>query len=582
MKFNDAYNYTKDLNIIYCEDDSDVLYELSEIFDRFFNSVDRAVDGRDALKKYKKYYKMYNRYYDIVVTDIRMPHMDGIELVKEIKKIEPKQLILVISAYTDSKEVIKLLNMGINYFLHKPIDFDNIINVLYEISKKAYGDKQLIQSHKNTLETNVLLEQLVKEKTKELYEKLYFDILTGLPKRNKLMEDIDKYYPKGLLLINIKEFKNINGVYGSKIGDQVLKKFSLVLKALSIGSCKLYSLGGDEFVIINIKKEFSSDECLLKAIEIISYIDDHPVQAVIDHKKVDIYLSIIIGISTDGDNILGKADLALKYAYKKRLPYAKYSEELNLVKNSKDNLIWTKKIKKALNEDRVVPFFQPIVTNNGKVKYESLIRIIEKDKHISPYYFLKVSKKSGLYNLLTRVMIEKTFKIFSNRDESFSVNLTYEDISDSKLIGFLIDNIIKYKVQGRFIVEILESESIDDFEIVKNFIKVMKRLDVSISIDDFGSGYSNFIYLTQIEPDFIKIDGSIIKQIDRDETSYKIAQTIIDFSKKLGINTIAEYVHSKAVYDKLKSMGISGFQGYYFSEPLENIDTFIFDKKELL
>ncbi|MEA3289281.1 MAG: EAL domain-containing protein [Campylobacterota bacterium] len=571
MNYDQLYNYTKSLNIIYCEDDNDVLYELSEVFSRFFNLVHLASNGQEALKRCKEYYSQNGEYYDIVVTDISMPHMDGISLSKEIKKINPYQNILVISAYNDSDKITQLLNMGIDHFLHKPINLENTIDILHKLSKKVYNEKQLKQYHQNTIDSNILLEKKVNEKTKELYQKLYFDILTHLPKRNKLIEDIEGYKPKGLFLINVKEFKNINSVYGSKIGDKVLIELSNILQRLTEDMCKLYHLGGDEFAIINLNENIVVDECMLNAMDIITHINDKPITVKLENKTIDIYLNIIIGIAVNTKKLLAKADLALKYAYKKRLPYAKYSKDLNLMKRSKDDIKWTKKIKCALKDDNVVPYYQPIVTNNGLIKYECLIRIIDNNKVISPYFFLDISKKTGQYHLLTKVMIQKSFEFFENKEESFSINLTFEDIADNKLISFLLENITKYKVNGRLIVEILESESIDDFEIVKNFISVMKKLNVSISIDDFGSGYSNFIYLTQLEPDFIKIDGSIIKSIDTDKRSYIITQTIVNFAKQLGIKTIAEFVHSKDVYDKLNLIGVDAYQGYYFSEPVSDI-----------
>ena len=97
-------------------------------------------------------------------------------------------------------------------------------------------------------------------------------------------------------------------------------------------------------------------------------------------------------------------------------------------------------------------------------------------------------------------------------------------------------------------------------------------MGVRISIDDFGSGYSNFIYLVELKPSFIKIDGSIVKNIDSDPDSYQITQSIVEFAKRLKIQTIAEYVHSKNIYEILKDMDVDGFQGYYISEPLKDID----------
>jgi len=102
---------------------------------------------------------------------------------------------------------------------------------------------------------------------------------------------------------------------------------------------------------------------------------------------------------------------------------------------------------------------------------------------------------------------------------------------------------------------------------MKKFVFELKDLNVEIALDDFGSGYSNFSRVLELNVDYIKIDGSIISTIDKNNNSLLIAQTITEFSKKLGVKTIAEFIHSKEVYEKAKELGIDEFQGFFFGEP---------------
>jgi EAL domain-containing protein (putative c-di-GMP-specific phosphodiesterase class I) len=129
----------------------------------------------------------------------------------------------------------------------------------------------------------------------------------------------------------------------------------------------------------------------------------------------------------------------------------------------------------------------------------------------------------------------------------------------------------EYKMYNRVIVELLENEAIEDFSKVKKFIEIVRRYGVQIAIDDFGSGYSNFIYLAEIHPDFIKIDGSLIKNIHTHKKSLIIAKNINNFAKELGCKTIAEFVHNKDVFDIVKGLDVDGIQGYYLAEPKEEI-----------
>ena len=123
------------------------------------------------------------------------------------------------------------------------------------------------------------------------------------------------------------------------------------------------------------------------------------------------------------------------------------------------------------------------------------------------------------------------------------------------------------KVSDKVTFEILESDAIEDFVKVERFINEVRRYGAKIAIDDFGSGYSNFSYLTKIRADYIKIDGSLVKDIDVDNNSLIVVETIVEFARKLGIKTVAEYVHSSDVLDKVRELGIDFSQGFYIDEP---------------
>ena len=133
-----------------------------------------------------------------------------------------------------------------------------------------------------------------------------------------------------------------------------------------------------------------------------------------------------------------------------------------------------------------------------------------------------------------------------------------------------MDKLKSSKASTRVTFELLESEAVSDFKKLERFISEVKRHGAKIAIDDFGSGYSNFSYLTKMSADYIKIDGSLIRNIDVDKSSLLVVETIVDFAKKLGIKTVAEYVHSSVVMDKVKELGIDYSQGFYIDEPSIN------------
>jgi EAL domain-containing protein (putative c-di-GMP-specific phosphodiesterase class I) len=135
------------------------------------------------------------------------------------------------------------------------------------------------------------------------------------------------------------------------------------------------------------------------------------------------------------------------------------------------------------------------------------------------------------------------------------------------MYNYLVNKIKNYPHADRIIFEILESEGIENYETINQFITEVKKYGVKIAIDDFGAGYSNFVYITKLDIDYIKIDGSIIRNIHQDTTSQIITRTIIDFASQLGIQSVAEFVCDENVYTYLKQLPITHFQGYYFGEP---------------
>jgi len=285
----------------------------------------------------------------------------------------------------------------------------------------------------------------------------------------------------------------------------------------------------------------------------------------------DIFLNITVGISfEETELLLPTANMALKLAKKESKNIVFYSDEASLNEEYKNNLKWIQEIKDAILDDRIIMFFQPIMNNKTRTvtKYESLIRLIDKKGNIiTPWHFLEIAKKAKLYKKLTKIVIRKSFEAFKDNTYDFSINLTIEDILDHNMNEYIFQMLQNYGIGERVIFEIVESESIKNFDTVERFIKKVKSYGCRIAIDDFGTGYSNFEYLMKLQADFIKIDGSIIKSILNNKSSEVLTSVIISFAKEMNIKTIAEYVETKEIHEKLIEMGVNKSQGYYIDRP---------------
>lgn len=298
----------------------------------------------------------------------------------------------------------------------------------------------------------------------------------------------------------------------------------------------------------------------------------------IEELDIDIFISITLGISIAQEEPIKTAGIALKKAKKSNLPYFVYNNEIDTKDMIEKSIYWREKMKKAIENNDVVPFYQPIFDKNKNiVKYETLMRIKDINEkgeaiYLSPYLFLDISVKTKQYLQLSNQVITKALNDLVKTDKQISINLSFKDILDAEFMGFLDKSLNKISIEdkSRVVFEILESDYISDYTLLEEFIFKYTKQGIKIAIDDFGTGYSNFAHILKIRPNYIKIDGSLVKNIYSDKNSYEMVKSIIDFSKALNIRVIAEFVHSKEVFESLISLGVDEFQGFYLAEPAPN------------
>lgn len=424
----------------------------------------------------------------------------------------------------------------------------------------------------------VLLYRLQKENVKliTLHNKLQYtlqhDTLTGVLNRRSYEASVSKLDSPAVLLINISRFKMINDFYGTDYGDKLLIEIAAQLIQKfnqEPGTC--YRISGDEFAIV-------FEEFDVKYIEAIA----HEVNELLtnrNYKISDINHTISINMAISNlKPLLETADMALKQL--KQRPTGNilhYSKKLDVKEKIRSNIEITQILHDALHEDRIIPYYQPIIDLKTReiVKYEALVRLKLKDGNIlKPIQFLPIAQQTPLYHEITRVMITKSIAYFSDKPYRFSINLSMADLEDDEIINILIGHFTAYPdIVTRMDIELLESEMLTDMEKVKNFISELKKLGCGISIDDFGSGYSNFSNLTELDLDALKIDGSLIKAINHSPEHYKTVKAIMGLVNEMGIDSIAEFVQDEASAQMLSELGVTHAQGYFFGKP----DEFIVD-----
>lgn len=415
--------------------------------------------------------------------------------------------------------------------------------------------------------------RLLAKKSKQLAFQLTHDRLTGLKNRYALEQDNKEHFTP-ILLIDIDKFHHYNELYGIEIGNVVLHVFAQFLDAFAQKHAyEPYRIYGDGFVLKSQNTAKTHDIIYADILTFLEELSQYKMHVEIEEELVQIEVSVTIAISMEKKYQLEKANIALKHARVEQKDFLAYYHALNTEKKLQDTLYWRKEIKEAIKEERMIPVFQPIVNQKGEIlKYEVLTRLkqvgINGTTYVSPVQFLDIAIKTKQYRHITRAIIKNSFLFMKEKEVDFSINLLFSDIKNRKTMQYLKEQIIYHDIGHRLVLEIVESEDIKDYKLLKSVIGRFRDLGVRIAIDDFGSGFSNYAYILEIAPDYLKIDGSLIKEIDHDENAHKLVSSIQTLATSLGIKTIAEYIHSKEVFDVCQALKIDEFQGFYFSAPL--------------
>jgi len=405
----------------------------------------------------------------------------------------------------------------------------------------------------------------------DLYNRHYFELsLKRLAADAQLMSR-----QHGLIYLDLDYFKVINDMFGHQRGDEVLQEVAQMLQNHVGNADLLCRLGGDEFAILlnNVTQE-EMREYATKVKDAISNCGFHLQEQRI-HLSASIGLAEIDGMADTAEEYLKRADIAL-YVAKGRgrslihlfNPSDRESEQMRL------NINWSQKIREAIDEERILLYFQPVFDVNKKEisYYESLVRYQEKNGDIvAPGVFIPALEKTGEMQLLDRKIIQQATKFLANYPQlhHVAVNLSAQAFKDDSLVPSIIGFLDKYGVDPeRLTFELTESDSLFNLNVTQRAIAELHELGCSFSVDDFGSGFSSFSYLKQLPADYIKLDGSFIKNLHKDETDQALVRSIVQVIQALGKKAVAEYVENESILQILMEMGIDFVQGYHIGHPV--------------
>ena len=425
-----------------------------------------------------------------------------------------------------------------------------------------------------TRELNILSE--LTQKNEQIKIQSSIDKLTGFGNYFALTEMIEAKKDGILICINIKNYKMLRFFYQNRVIEAMLKAVANTLKLCVdtyLINAELFRFQDDAFYIWHQGDDIVKDIGLIR-----EYVNFSRINIKTDGKFKNLPgIKITLGVSLPNDtpqtNRLLQSILANQQANDGGKDIYYYLENDTIETRYYKNQLITELIEYALENDKVIVECQGIFNVHEDEKeakfYEVLVRIVDQNGKIRyPGEFLEIAMKTQLYVQITKRIIALAFDLVKKYPNyTFSINLSSSDITDPSVREILEEKLESCPDPSRICFEMLESEELSDYAMANEFIKRAKSYGCKISIDDFGSGYSNYYRILELDIDNIKIDGSIIKKLPTDENARVLVETIVSFAKRQGYKIVAEFVSNEEILEYIKKFGILYAQGFLLGKP---------------
>jgi len=386
--------------------------------------------------------------------------------------------------------------------------------------------------------------------------------------------EFEKYY---VALADLDFFKRINTMYGRNNGDVLIDSVIKTINVLLKKDDMFIEYSGESFLLFILKSKTSQKE-FRELLETICLHIERKSFRISNNRRVKLTISIGALIETDLekslDDVIHKVDTALYETKRHGRNCVIYFDMTHTQK------LYRSKLKELIESDKLVCHYQPIINlENGSVHhYEALIRIEDGDTVIFPDKILPDLVDSHLYSYMSKRVIEfNVKKLKENLNMKISINLSADDLLNDTVLALLSEN---SNLANRLQIEILENKSIDYAKLERS-IQKLKMFGYKIAIDDFGAGYANMGHLLKLSIDFLKIDGSLVKEIHHNKRAYTLVNALVEFCINNNIKVIAEFVENEQTVDVLKEMGVDYGQGWHFSKAL-SFNEFCRDKASVL
>ncbi|WP_434580590.1 EAL domain-containing protein [Sulfurimonas sp. NW15] len=653
IEIQEVTKYSQSLKVLYVEDDIDAREITTMLLEDFFDTIIVAQNGQEGLEKFQK------ESIDIIITDINMPHMNGLEMAKKIRAINKEVPIIILSAHNEEDFFLQSIQIGINGYLLKPIDMKQLSSTIFQVTQRykyalqakqnlhllkeyqeatnnsaivsktdtagiityvndafceisGYTKEELIGKNHNIIRhpdnPKSIFQEMwdtiknkkkiwkgsIRNRTKNgksyyldatvkpildlegnilEYISLRHDITDIMHPLKQLKNELKNAHNPLLVYIKLEDYDDLEDFYDTNTLYILEQKARIYLQntfAKKYSFDKIYQLQNGEYAFIVDAKEHTDNITLF--VQELQALQQQVRDDTIAFEDLEYDIAILLTFAYENDKLYESVKLGMKKLVKEKQRFLLANNFASQEqRKAQENIKTVHMIKDAIRNSKIISYFQPIINNNTQKieKYESLVRLVKEDGTVlSPYFFLETAKRSNYYLKITNIVLEHSFTVLRHCEADISINLSALDIELLSMRKKILSLLQKYKESAhRIVFELLEDERIKDFETVKQFIAEIKQYGVKIAIDDFGAGYSNFERLLEYQPDILKIDGCLIRDIETSTYSLSAVKSIVTFAKEQKLQTVAEFIENEAIFQIVKKLGIDFSQGYYFGKP---------------
>ncbi|MCU7810112.1 MAG: EAL domain-containing protein [Candidatus Thiodiazotropha sp. (ex Notomyrtea botanica)] len=506
--------------------------------------------------------------WDLVITDHNMPSFNSEEALRLIRKNNSDIPVIIVSGSIGEELAVSMMKNGAADYIMK----NNLTRLGAAIERELHEAKsRAARRHaEDQLQHMAFHDSLTNLKNRRELEQALTDALGNARRNNEI---------HSFMYLDLDQFKVVNDTCGHMAGDELLRQISALLKHQVRETDLLARLGGDEFGVILHNCSLVQAELLANKLR--ESVESH--KFVWETRPFNTGVSIgLVDITPDSkssDEVLSNADMAC-FAAKSRgrnrvHVYTAEDDELAL---RRDEMQWISRINSALDEGRFLLYQQPIVSlrdDNAPRHAEILLRMQGAGGEIiAPGAFIPAAERYDLMQRLDRWVVNSIFTYLGERTDLYRegrlhfINLSGTSLNDPDFFSYIQERMLHLKVPPESICfEVTETAAINNLNTTVSFIHEIREMGCSFALDDFGTGLSSFSYLKSLPVDFLKVDGSFVKQIEEDEMSRAIVDAINNIGHVAGLKTIAEFVERNETYKVLQAMGLDFAQGYGICRP---------------